>query len=160
MARKQPAKRTRGATRQKTSAPDSLAARQGNDDYKVGPGCPPKEYQFKSGESGNPKGNVKHRTHLWEYFTKYMAMTADKREKIDRTRLTAAQETALMMVEKAVTGEGCRTEHLARYIIDREEGKAVEHLIIDDGADLSDEECEELRKLIQGDHAGDGHNTD
>jgi Family of unknown function (DUF5681) len=24
--------------------------------YKVGPGCPPKEYQFKKGQSGNPNG--------------------------------------------------------------------------------------------------------
>jgi hypothetical protein len=24
--------------------------------YKVGPGCPPREYQFKPGQSGNPKG--------------------------------------------------------------------------------------------------------
>jgi hypothetical protein len=24
--------------------------------YKVGPGCPPKEHQFKPGQSGNPKG--------------------------------------------------------------------------------------------------------
>jgi hypothetical protein len=27
--------------------------------YKVGPGCPPKEYQFKPGQSGNPKGAKK-----------------------------------------------------------------------------------------------------
>ena len=26
------------------------------DDYRVGPGRPPKEYQFKPGQSGNPKG--------------------------------------------------------------------------------------------------------
>ena len=26
------------------------------EDYKVGPGRPPKEYQFKPGQSGNPKG--------------------------------------------------------------------------------------------------------
>jgi len=25
-------------------------------EYKVGPGCPPKEHQFKKGQSGNPKG--------------------------------------------------------------------------------------------------------
>ena len=25
-------------------------------EYKVGPGCPPREYQFKKGQSGNPKG--------------------------------------------------------------------------------------------------------
>ncbi len=27
-----------------------------NDDYRVGPGRPPKEFQFKPGQSGNPKG--------------------------------------------------------------------------------------------------------
>ncbi len=25
-------------------------------EYKVGPGRPPREYQFKKGQSGNPKG--------------------------------------------------------------------------------------------------------
>lgn len=25
-------------------------------DYRVGPGCPPREYQFKKGQSGNPLG--------------------------------------------------------------------------------------------------------
>jgi hypothetical protein len=25
-------------------------------EYKVGPGCPPREHQFKPGQSGNPKG--------------------------------------------------------------------------------------------------------
>jgi hypothetical protein len=27
-----------------------------NEQYKIGPGRPPKEYQFKPGQSGNPKG--------------------------------------------------------------------------------------------------------
>jgi hypothetical protein len=89
-----------------------------------------------------------------------MGLTADERAKIDRTKLTAAQETALKMVEKAVTGKGCGAERMARYIVDREEGKAAEHLILDNGTDLSDEECEELRTLIQGRLAGDGCNPD
>ncbi len=63
---------------------------------------PPKEHQFKPGESGNPNEQPKHRTNLWTYFIKYMAMTADDRAKVDRTKLTAAQETALKMVEKAM----------------------------------------------------------
>ncbi len=36
------------------SAPLTRAA--SDTGYKVGPGCPPKEYQFKPGQSGNPKG--------------------------------------------------------------------------------------------------------
>jgi len=42
---------------------------------EVGPGRPPKEHQFKPGQSGNPEGPPKHRTHLWSYFCRYMAMT-------------------------------------------------------------------------------------
>ena len=38
--------------------PDSLSAgaTASDEEYKVGPGRPPKEYQFKPGVSGNPKG--------------------------------------------------------------------------------------------------------
>src|SRR5262245_10535277 len=32
-------------------------ARPSDQDYKVGPGRPPREYQFKPGQSGNPKGS-------------------------------------------------------------------------------------------------------
>jgi hypothetical protein len=124
-------------------------AQHGQDGYKVGPGCPPREYQWKPGESGNPKGNVQHRTNLWVYFTQYMAMTIEEREKIDRTKLTAAQETALKMVEKAIKGKGCGFERLARYIVNREEGKAPEHLILDNSANLSHEECEQLRAQMR-----------
>jgi hypothetical protein len=142
------------------SSVESLPAEQRENGYRVGPGRPPKEYQFKPGESGNPDGPPIHRTNLWVWFTKYMSMTADERAALDTAKLTAAQETALKMVEKAVNGEGCGFERLARYIVDREEGKAAEHLIFDNGTDLSDDECEQLRTLIQGKHASDGRDTD
>lgn len=32
-------------------------ARSSRDEYRVGPGSPPKEYQFKKGQSGNPLGS-------------------------------------------------------------------------------------------------------
>jgi hypothetical protein len=32
---------------------------QSKEDYRVGPGRPPKQYQFKPGQSGNPKGKRK-----------------------------------------------------------------------------------------------------
>jgi hypothetical protein len=37
------------------SSPASSPA-SSDEEYKVGPGRPPKEYQFKPGQSGNPKG--------------------------------------------------------------------------------------------------------
>ena len=149
MARKQTRK-------DEPAAADSLVVNQGDDGYKVGPGNPPKEHQFKPGESGNPHGQPKHRTHLWTHFTRYMAMTDVQIARLNRDGLTQSQQTALALVEKIKAGEKVGSTAFARYIVDREEGKAAEHLILGDGADLSDGECNELRKLIQGRHAGDG----
>lgn len=129
--------------------------RQRKPDYEVGHGKPPKEHCFKPGESGNPKGPPKHRTNLWVYFTSYMGMTNAELTKLDRTKLTAAQQTALTLVQNAKSGDGCGAERLARYIVDREEGRAVEHLVIDKDTDLTDAECEELRELIRETHGSD-----
>jgi hypothetical protein len=42
--------------RPKTRKNDSSSAPSGEEEYRVGPGRPPREYQWKKGESGNPKG--------------------------------------------------------------------------------------------------------
>jgi hypothetical protein len=42
--------------RKRSNAPPSLTTDPSDQDYRVGPGRPPKEYQFKPGQSGNPKG--------------------------------------------------------------------------------------------------------
>jgi hypothetical protein len=46
---------TRGSGRKsaKHAASSNTSAEQ---PYKIGPGCPPKEHQFKPGQSGNPRG--------------------------------------------------------------------------------------------------------
>jgi hypothetical protein len=41
---------------QKRSKPNSAAVERSDREYRVGPGHPPTEYQFKPGQSGNPKG--------------------------------------------------------------------------------------------------------
>src|SRR5215813_3177744 len=41
--------------RRADSAP-AVATEASDQEYRVGPGRPPKEYQFKPGQSGNPKG--------------------------------------------------------------------------------------------------------
>src|SRR3954452_20784804 len=48
--------RPRIRDRKRSNAPLSLKTDQSDQEYQVGPGRPPKEYQFKPGQSGNPKG--------------------------------------------------------------------------------------------------------
>ncbi len=54
MARKPPSKRNNGRRRSGNSTGPGADA--SGEEYKVGPGFPPKETQFKPGQSGNPKG--------------------------------------------------------------------------------------------------------
>jgi hypothetical protein len=42
--------------RNRSDAAVSLKADPSDPEYRVGPGRPPKEYQFKPGQSGNPNG--------------------------------------------------------------------------------------------------------
>ncbi len=130
-------------------------AKQGDESYEVGPGRPPKEHQFRPGQSGNPKGPPKHRTQLWSYFCRYMGMTDAQLAKLDRCKLTQAQQTALKLVEQGTSGDKPEWERMARYVVDREEGKAAEHLVIDRENDLTDDECEQLRELIRENHGRD-----
>jgi len=116
--------------------------------YEVGYGKPPKEHQFKKGEVHNPKGPPVRRTQLWVYITKYMGMTDSELDKLDWSNLTQSQQTALKIIENAKNGSSCGSERLARYIVDREEGKAVERLIIDNENTLTDEECAEIREVL------------
>jgi Family of unknown function (DUF5681) len=49
--------RRRIRSRKRSDAPPLTSNTDPSDpDYRVGPGRPPKEYQFKPGQSGNPKG--------------------------------------------------------------------------------------------------------
>lgn len=90
--------------------------------------APPEEHQFLPGQSGNPKGPPKRRTQLWVYINQFLEMTDTEIERQDRATLTQAQQIALRIVETAKKGEGCGSERLARYCVDRDEGKATEHL--------------------------------
>jgi Family of unknown function (DUF5681) len=56
MARKPKTETSRSGDRPQIRKNVRSAAPSGNEEYKVGPGRPPKEHQWKPGQSGNPKG--------------------------------------------------------------------------------------------------------
>ena len=115
--------------------------------------APPEDHQFKPGQSGNPAGPPRHRTQLWLWICKYMGMRDAEIRKLKRAEMTQAQQSALKLVRQAKAGKYCGSERLARYIVDREEGKATEHLVIDQDNSLSDAECDEIRAVLRGAHA-------
>jgi len=117
-------------------------------EYKVGNKKPPKEYQWKPGQSGNPNGPPKRRTQLWVWFCKYMDMTDAELKKLDTKELTQAQQSALKLVKNMKSGKCSGSERLARHIFDREEGKAVEHIIVGNEDELTDNECDEVREEL------------
>jgi hypothetical protein len=49
--------RHRIRARKRANAPLRLTTDPSDQEYRVGPGRPPKEYQFKPGQSGNPQGS-------------------------------------------------------------------------------------------------------
>jgi len=131
----------------KTVKNNRLPVRQGKS--KVGYKKPPEETQFKPGQSGNPKGAPVHRINLWPLFCKFMALTDVELAKLDRKKLTQAQQTALKLVNSMKDGKYSGSERLARHVFDREEGKAAEYIHIDNANTLSDDECEEIRGMLK-----------
>jgi len=105
-----------------------------------------KDTRFKPGQSGNPKGCPRSRCYLWYWICKYMEMTHEELGKESRKHLKAVQRIAMKLVKAAMAGKYCKATPLARYVIDRTEGKPIEHIIVEDEDRLTDEECEAIRE--------------
>ena len=123
-----------------------IPAKQGKS--QVGYKKPPEEHQFQPGQSGNPAGPPVHRTQLWVWFCKYMNMTNGELAKLKPSEMTQAQQAALKLVRNMKQGKDSGSERLSRHIFDREQGRAVEHLVIENENTLTDEECEEIREVL------------
>jgi hypothetical protein len=76
-----PSKRRRAP--QPSEAPSSSHTPSANEEYRVGPGHPPREFQFKPGESGNPKG-AKPKSKLLRDLKVLFARALNKKVKLQR----------------------------------------------------------------------------
>ena len=126
---------------------EEFPAEQGN--YQVGYKHPPREHQFKPGQSGNPKGVPKHRCNLWRWVCMYMNMTDAEIRKIKKREMTQVQKTALKIVLDMAEGKACGSERLARHVFDREEGRAVERVVYDRQEVMTEEQCERIREFMR-----------
>jgi hypothetical protein len=79
-------------------------------DYKVGPGCPPKEYRFKPGQSGNPKGAPRKVRPLTPEFKEIFVRALNKKAKLTQgERERSITMFAAGMEQLAVQfAKGCR----------------------------------------------------
>jgi len=78
-------------------APASLVVRAQTDSYRVGPGRPPREHQFKPGQSGNPQGAKRKDT----------SIARDLKNALERalsTKITLGRGEKQRTVTKAVAG--------------------------------------------------------
>ena len=87
-----------GVCGRRGSAPSSASQAAAPDaEYKVGPGCPPREYQFRPGQSGNPKGRKRKPPSLCPDLKRLL-------EKALSTRVTLKQNEKKQIVTKAAVG--------------------------------------------------------
>ena len=111
------------------SKTDSRPAQQG--ETAVGPGHPPEEHRWKKGESGNPAGSPKAKTNLYKHMAKYAGMTDAELAQLDLESLTQSEKAALKIVQDMAAGKRTGAGDLARYIIDREEGKTPDRHVVE-----------------------------
>jgi hypothetical protein len=98
-----PSRRKRGSLRPLSNAPVS------NSPYRVGPGFPPREHQFKPGQSGNPQGARKRKPSLapdlkillQTALSKKIALTIGDKERL----LTRAAAGIEQLVEQFARGD-------------------------------------------------------
>lgn len=84
----------------------------GDDDYEVGYGKPPKHTRFKQGQSGNPKGRPKG-THNFETDVKATLSAPVRITRDGKPRKVSTQEAALLRLrERALSGDARALDRL------------------------------------------------
>lgn len=111
-------------------------------DYEIGYGKPPKEHQFRPGQSGNPRGRPKGRRNLKTDLAEELAETILVREG-ERTRKVSKQQAMVKsLTAKAIKGDARSTRvliDLMARLLDIDGASSTEAPITDDDRAVLDE---------------------
>ena len=88
-----------------------------SDDYKVGYGKPPKQHQFKPGQSGNPKGRAKDSKNLSTDITEEMAEMIQLSESGQLKTITKQRAMVKALCAKALKGNVPAINTLAKLAL-------------------------------------------
>ena len=86
------------------------------DDYKVGPRKPPREYQWKPGQSGHPEGRPKRQPTTAKCFAGELNQKISVVENGERVRITKRRAFAKRVVNGALNGSAQDTKTLLHFV--------------------------------------------
>ena len=97
---------------------------------------------WKPGQSGNPNGTPKARTHLYRYLCGYLGMTKAQLMEVaaHEEHLTLSQIAALKMAQRVSNGDW----KPILEIINRDEGKVVERVAVQDDSAMTPAQAMEI----------------
>ena len=110
-----------------------------SDDYEVGYGKPPKDSQFKPGQSGNPNGRSKGARNLKTEIREVMQSTVTVTQDGKRKKISTRKAVVLRLTEKALSGNVQATRvliDLMKTYDEEDVADVVEDLSQDDAAIL------------------------
>ncbi len=110
-----------------------------SDDYEVGYGKPPKDTQFKPGQSGNPNGRPKGARNLKTEIREVMQATVTVTQDGKRKKISTRKAVVLRLTEKALSGNVQATRvliDLMKTYDEEDVADVVEDLSQDDAAIL------------------------
>jgi hypothetical protein len=96
-----------------------------NDDYRVGPGKPPKHTRFKPGQSGNPQGRPKGKVNLHAAVERELMRLVKVNESGNERRFTKQQMLAHTLIHRAIKGDHKAAELVFRTFGPPKESEAT-----------------------------------
>ena len=86
-------------------------------EYEVGYGKPPKEYQFKKGQSGNKKGRPKNSKNTYVLLDEILSQTIPITENGKLMHISKRNAVLIQLVNKAVKGDLKATNALLPHML-------------------------------------------